>query len=577
MIPESFIQDLVARIDIVDLIDSFVPLKKAGANFAACCPFHNEKTPSFTVSPSKQFYHCFGCSAHGTSIGFLMQYSGLDFVEAVKELASRAGMQVPEEEFQTKRREGSADLREVMAVAARFYRDQLKTSPKAIDYLKQRGLTGEIAARFGIGYAPEAWQGLETVFPRYDAEELQSAGLIIKNEAGRLYDRFRDRVMFPIQNAQGEVIAFGGRVIGQGEPKYLNSPETPLFEKGRELFGLPQARPGLRAQNSAIVVEGYMDVVALAQHGVDNALATLGTATTPTHIQKLLRQVDRIIFCFDGDNAGRKAAWRALENALEAAADDKWLGFAFLPTEHDPDSYVREFGAEAFRGFLKASSPLSEYFIQELSRRAPPDSAEGRSLLLHEAKPLITRLKAPSLRLQILQRLAELARITTAEAEKLCDLQPLAQRPIAPKRAPRRAPSLARKIGLLLMSRPALARDLDHSRLPAGDQEADALRELHLNIIQRDIREGSNIASLIEHLRNSASGSWLETLSGELLNHPLSEEEIDREWTDTLERLQVRTIDSELGELTARARSGTLNEAEKKRLLELLKTKATRA
>ncbi|HET6720239.1 MAG TPA: DNA primase [Rhodocyclaceae bacterium] len=576
MIPESFIQDLLARIDVVDLIDSFVPLKKAGANFSACCPFHNEKTPSFTVSPSKQFYHCFGCGAHGTSIGFMMQYSGLDFVEAVKELANRAGMQVPEEEFKTKRREGSADLREVMALASRFFREQLKQSPKAIDYLKQRGLTGEIAARFGIGYAPDAWQGLEGVFPRYDAAELQTAGLIIKNEAGRIYDRFRDRVMFPIQNAQGEVIAFGGRVIGQGEPKYLNSPETPLFEKGRELFGLPQARAGLRAQNTAIVVEGYMDVVALAQHGVDNAVATLGTATTPTHVQKLLRQVDRIIFCFDGDNAGRKAAWRALENALETAADDKWLGFAFLPSEHDPDSYVRELGADAFRELLKASSPLSEYFIQELSRRAPPDSAEGRSLLLHEAKPLLARLKAPALRLQIVQRLAELARISSAEAEKLCDLQPLVQRQVAPKRAPRRAPSLARKIGLLLMSRPALARDLDHASLPSGDQEADALRELHLSILDRDLRDGSNIASLIEHLRNSGSGNWVEQLSGELLNHPLSEEEIDSEWSDTLEHLQHRTVSSELAELTAQARAGGLDEAGKKRLLELLRTKASR-
>ena len=576
MIPESFIQDLLARVDVVDLIDSFVPLKKAGANYSACCPFHSEKTPSFTVSPSKQFFHCFGCGAHGTSIGFMMQYSGLDFVEAVKELATRVGMQVPEVEGQTRRREGSADLREVMALASRFFREQLKQSEKAIDYLKHRGLTGEIAARYGIGYAPDAWQGLEAVFPRYDVPELQTAGLVIKNDAGRTYDRFRDRIMFPIQNAQGEVIAFGGRVIGQGEPKYLNSPETPLFEKGRELFGLPQARAGLRAQNSAIVVEGYMDVVALAQHGIDHAVATLGTATTPTHIQKLLRQVDRIIFCFDGDNAGRKAAWRALENALEATADDKWMGFAFLPPEHDPDSYVREHGAEAFREFLGASSPLSEYFIQELSRRASPDSAEGRSLLLHEAKPLLLKLKAPALRMQIVHRLAELARVSHAEAEKLCDLQPLVQRHTAPKRAPRRAPSLARKIGLLLMSRPALARDIDHTSLPMGNQEADALRDLHLNILEHDVRDGANIASLIEQFRNSESGAWIRQLSGELLNHPLSDEEIDTEWMDTLQRLQHRTVDAELTELTDKARSGGLDEAGKMRLLFLLKAKADR-
>ena len=345
MIPESFIQELLHRVDIVDLIDSYVPLKKAGANYAACCPFHNEKTPSFTVSQTKQFYHCFGCSAHGTAIGFLMEYSGLGFVDAIKELASRVGMQVPEEEAR-RPHDGPklTTLAEIMARAVKYYYEQLKRSEKAIDYLKRRGLSGEIAQRFGIGYAPDNWQGLEAAFDDYSRPELQQAGLVIRNEQGRLYDRFRDRVMFPIINQKGEVIAFGGRVIGEGEPKYLNSPETPLFEKGRELFGLPQARQALRETNTAIVVEGYMDVVALAQHGVGNAVATLGTATTATHVQKLLRQVDRIVYCFDGDSAGRKAAWRALENSLEALPAQKSIGFVFLSAQDDPDSFVRDHG-----------------------------------------------------------------------------------------------------------------------------------------------------------------------------------------------------------------------------------------
>ena len=352
MIPDSFIQDLLARVDIVNLVDGYVPLKKAGANYAACCPFHNEKSPSFTVSPTKQFYHCFGCGAHGTAISFVMEYQGLGFVDAVKDLATRAGMQVPESEgrsFKDEKPGQTRTLIEIMARAAQYYKDQLKASPRAIEYCKKRGLTGEVAARFGMGYAPDGWQNLQAVFPDYNADELKVAGLVIENEAGRRYDRFRDRLMIPIINPKGDIIAFGGRIIDQGEPKYLNSPETPLFEKGRELFGLPQARQALRETDTAIVTEGYMDVIALAQNGVGNAVATLGTATTATHVTKLLRQVDRIVFCFDGDNAGRKAAWRALENSLEALADNKRLAFIFLPQDDDPDSYIRDHGKERVR------------------------------------------------------------------------------------------------------------------------------------------------------------------------------------------------------------------------------------
>ena len=402
MIPDSFIQDLLARVDIVDLVDSYVPLKKAGANYAACCPFHNEKSPSFTVSPTKQFYHCFGCGAHGTAIGFVMEYQGMGFVDAVQELAGRAGMSVPESEgrsFHDEKPGQTRTLVDVMARAAAYYKAQLKASPRAIDYCKKRGLSGEVAARFGIGYAPDGWQNLQAVFADYNADELKVAGLIIENEAGRRYDRFRDRLMIPIVNPKGEIIAFGGRIIDQGEPKYLNSPETPLFEKGRELFGLPQARQALREANTAIVTEGYMDVIALSQNGVGNAVATLGTATTPTHVQKLLRQVDRIVFSFDGDNAGRKAAWRALENALEALADNKQIGFVFLPAEHDPDSFIREFGKAEFDRLVAQAMPLSDFLLKELAQRCDLTSSEGKARLIYEAKPLLHKLPTPLLRL----------------------------------------------------------------------------------------------------------------------------------------------------------------------------------
>ncbi len=344
MIPKSFIQDLLNRLDIVDVVERYVPLKKAGANYTACCPFHNEKSPSFTVSQSKQFYHCFGCGAHGTAIGFVMEHGGLGFVDAVEELAQSIGVAVPQE-IQTgpAQHKIAPDLYEVMQSAMRYYREQLKLSPRAIDYLKRRGVSGEIAARFGIGFAPEGWQNLASVCD-YQQAALLETGLAIEAEGGRRYDRFRDRIMFPIVNTRGQVIGFGGRILDQGEPKYLNSPETPLFEKGHELYGLFQAQKAIRASGQVVVVEGYMDVVALAQHGIAYVVATLGTATTAYHVQKLLRLSDEVIFCFDGDAAGQRAAWRALENALPQLVDGKRIGFLFLPQQHDPDSYVREHG-----------------------------------------------------------------------------------------------------------------------------------------------------------------------------------------------------------------------------------------
>ena len=574
MIPESFIQDLLARVDIVELIDKQVPLKKAGANYAACCPFHNEKSPSFTVSPSKQFYHCFGCGAHGTAIGFLMEYQGLGFVDAIKDLASHAGLQVPEDD----RRSGgfapspggnTRGLVDVMTRAAQYYKERLKHSPNAVEYLKNRGLTGEIAAKFGIGYAPDDWQHLASVFPDYAAAELLAAGLVIDNESGRRYDRFRDRIMFPIINAKGEVIAFGGRVLGQGEPKYLNSPETPLFEKGRELFGLPQARQALRDTNTAVVVEGYMDVVALAQHGVGNALATLGTATTTTHVKKLLRQVDRVVFCFDGDNAGRKAAWRALENALEALADNKSLGFVFLPEKDDPDSFVREHGREAFERRITEATPLSDFLLRELQQRCDLSSSEGKAKLIYEAKPLLLKLPTPLLRLQLVKRLAEASGFVQSEVERLCELKSFTPR--APARAARPAPSLTRTLLRLVVQKPELAGKIPVEALPESP-EREALQVLH-QLVQSGA--GTSYAALRERLRGMPEEAIIEAAAAELLGMTADEANIDTEFEDAVQKLQEGGHKRAFASLQARvARLGVtgLTPEEKQEYLQLIAT-----
>ena len=431
MIPQDFIQQLLARVDIVDVIDKHVKLKKAGQNYSACCPFHNEKTPSFSVSPTKQFYHCFGCGVNGSAIGFLMEYSGMGFRDAVTELAEGVGMSLPQEanrEESIERAQAAASLNEIMTIARDFYRSKLKSAPKAIDYLKNRGLTGEIAAKFGLGYSPDDWQGLKEAVEDYTASSLVECGLV-KDEDGKRYDRFRDRVMFPITDARGNVIGFGGRVIGAGEPKYLNSPETPLFEKGRELYGLFQARRAIRDSQTAIVVEGYMDVVALAQSGIENAVATLGTATTPIHVQKLLRVADNLVFCFDGDKAGRRAAWRALEQSLPVVMDGKDVRFLFLPAEDDPDTFVRRLGKEAFLNELKIAKPLSAFLFDELSSQVDLTAEEGRSRLLMNAKPLMAQIAAPALAAMLQRRLADLVGLGVVEIQRLIPVAAIAGAP----------------------------------------------------------------------------------------------------------------------------------------------------
>ena len=426
MIPDSFIQDLLARVDVADVVGRYVQLKKGGINLLGLCPFHNEKSPSFTVSPTKQFYHCFGCGAHGSAITFLIEHTGASFPEAVRTLASAVGMSVPEENrspsqkaASSRRREEISQHTQVLDLAQKHYLSQLRESPAAIRYLKERGLTGLIAKEFGLGWASADRQALSKVFPRYDDAILVESGLVIESEDGRRYDRFRERIMFPIRNAKGEIVGFGGRIIGKGEPKYLNSPETPVFSKGNELYGLFEARSAIRTEGCVIVVEGYMDVVGLAQLGVKNAVATLGTATTPTHIQKLLRASDKIIFSFDGDGAGRRAAWRALQASLPLLRDDISIRFLFLPADHDPDSYIRKFGEEAFRACLNESDALSTFFLNELSSRHSIQELEGRSALVHEAKPLLALIPAIALKVQLQNELARLVQFTPEELSQL--------------------------------------------------------------------------------------------------------------------------------------------------------------
>jgi len=480
LIPESFKQDLLNRVDIVDLVSRYVQLKKGGANYQGLCPFHTEKTPSFTVSPTKQFYHCFGCAAHGNAIGFLMSYSSLGYVEAMKELASTVGMQLPDwrpdSPEQAAKKEHETDLYEMMVRASDFFRAQLKNAPRAIEYLKGRGLTGEIAARFRIGYAPDDWQGLRAVFPKYEDPALVDCGLVIENETKR-YDRFRDRVMFPILNARGAVIGFGGRVLGEGEPKYLNSPETPLFEKGHEVYGLVQAREAVRSAGRVLVVEGYMDVVALAQFGIGYAVATLGTATTPIHVSKLQRLADEIVFCFDGDAAGRRAAWRALEVSLPLAQDHKPIRFLFLPADDDPDSFVRREGREAFERALRGAQTLSAFLLAELRAQSDLATAEGRSKFLAEAKPHLHKISAPALRLQIVKEVAEFARVQQDEAERLMDLRPASSYPrSAPARsAPPLTGSQERNLLRCVVANPTLAAELDAALFDAQQPETEIL------------------------------------------------------------------------------------------------------
>ncbi|WP_051240706.1 DNA primase [Tepidiphilus margaritifer] len=589
MIPRDFIDELLARVDLVDVVGKRLKLKKSGANYFACCPFHGEKTPSFSVSPARQFYHCFGCGAHGTAITFLMEYEGLGFVDAVEALAAEAGLKVPRAQGAISAAEAAQQkserqlLLELHAKAADFYRRSLERSPKARAYLEQRGILPATAERFGLGYAPSEWQALAAIFPHYSEPLLEKAGLVIAQpDSGKRYDRFRDRLIFPIHDRQGKIIAFGGRSLDGGEPKYLNSPETPLFEKGRTLYGLALARDGIREAGFALVTEGYIDVIMLAQHGLTNAVAALGTATTAEHVRTLLALTDQIVFCFDGDAAGRRAAWRALENSLEALKDDSRLRFVFLPPEHDPDSFVRAHGADAFRALITdEAKPLTTYLFDELTRDEDLHTAEGRARLAHLAKPLIGQIRAPMLRLQLEK---ELASRTGIAAETLHEWIPPAEtaspssRPAArrPRLAARRAPlPLAALLLRLLITHPLLASRLSVGLLPLEDPEPEwrACAAIIDAIDVGTLDAHATPAVLVEHFRASEHEEVLARHAASLLEETLPWEDPEATLADILHTLRRRRLEREIEALIALSRQRKLTPEETVHLGELLREK----
>jgi len=461
-IPQSFINDLLGRVDIVDVIDARIQLKKAGKNYQALCPFHNEKTPSFSVAPDKQFYHCFGCGVSGTALTFLMEHDRLEFPEAVETLARLVGVEVPREGGGRRTpQQNQQPLYEVLERAGRHFRSALRSAPQAVDYLKGRGLTGVVARDFGIGWAADEWQGLRGALPDVPEKLLLDTGLLTRSDRGRSYDRFRGRIMFPIRDTRGRIIGFGGRQLADGDgPKYLNSPETPLFHKGRELYGLYEARKALRQIDRLLVVEGYLDVVALAQAGISNSVAALGTAATAEHFQKLWRYTREVVCCFDGDAAGRQAAWRALENALPTLTEDRQLKFMFLPEGEDPDSLVRAQGRDAFLERVGNAVPALEYLFQRLSAGLDLSRLDDRARLAGLVMPLAAKVPAGILQQLMRQRLAQLTGLeAAAPAAAAARLAPAAAERPAPLRR------LDRQLLGMLLREPALVRRLDGDRL----------------------------------------------------------------------------------------------------------------
>ena len=574
MIPPTFIHDLLSRVDIAEVVGRHVQLRKGGANLSGLCPFHAEKSPSFTVSPSKQFYHCFGCGANGDAIRFLTEYSGMTFIDAVKDLAQQVGLTVPEEDSSPAEREQAAaqkqrraTLTEVLAKAGEHYRKQLKGSPRAIDYLKGRGLSGEIAAQFALGYASDGWRGLASVFAHYDDPLLAESGMVIVQDADsgdeaerKRYDRFRDRIMFPIRSVQGDVIGFGGRVLDRGEPKYLNSPETPVFSKGRELYGLFEARSALRLRGYALVVEGYMDVVALAQAGFGNAVATLGTACTADHVQKLFRFTDSVVFSFDGDKAGRRAAGRALEACLPFASDTRTVRFLYLPAEHDPDSYVRELGAAAFEAGVAQAVPLSRQVAETAREGKDLDTAEGRAHMLADAKPLWSTLPDGALKRQLVGELATLGRLETAELLTLWGAASAArgERGMAPARpSPRRASRLGKGTASLLdraiwllLQRCEMWSDLDGGSLDVLAAQP-APYDMFFSCIERCLHDQGPVApaALLEALRAKAEaeneGSAVLARIAEF-HDPEAGADVAQELALVVSKLRLQAVDDEL-------------------------------
>jgi len=605
-IPENFVQDLLARTDLVELIDARVPLKKTGRNYSACCPFHQEKTPSFTVAPDKQFYYCFGCGASGNAVGFLMEYEHMNFPEAVKQLASRAGMEVPESRPETaadkQRKDRLQSLYDLLSRAERFYSQQLRQAPekqKAVSYLKNRGLSGEIAKKFAIGFAPPGYDNLINGLSLTESalEQALTAGLLVRREdTGRVYDKFRDRIIFPIRDSRGRTIGFGGRVLGDGKPKYLNSPETPVFHKGQELYGLWEWRQSRDRSDRLYVVEGYMDVIALTQHGVPNVVATLGTATTEDHARKLFRQVNEVILCFDGDKAGVRAAWRALESLLPALDDGKQVRFLFLPDGEDPDTLVRAQGPEALRALTDQADTLSTYLFRHLSEGLDLNTVDGRARLARLALPYLDKPAGPVYRALLTE---ELARLTRLDKESLSQLKPAKPEPAPAAPTPRpqatqqswgeepppgewgdampppeqdafypaddqppmedlghspRHTSSRRKGPLTMVERLVLVL-LDYPQLIEAQPLPDGVEQLpipHIDLLIQVAglcRQNHRPAALLGALMALEQGETMARLLKASLKPPMEEAMATRLWQDALSQLEVARLEAALAEV----------------------------
>ncbi len=586
-IPQHFIDELLSRIDVVDIVDSYVPLKKAGKNHQACCPFHDEKTPSFTVSQQKQFYHCFGCGANGTAISFLMEYLHMGFVEAIEDLASRAGMEIPREVLQTSQSNNkSTELYELMELVTQFYSRQLRQHPeaaKAIDYLKNRGISGEIAAEYELGFAPSGWDSLMNELGRSDesSKRLASIGAVIEKEQGGYYDRFRNRITFPIRDQRGRAIGLGGRVLDDEKPKYLNSPETPIFHKGRELYGLYQARKVLKDVDCLFVVEGYMDVIALAQFGIKNAVASLGTAATPDHIEKMFRVTNKIVFCFDGDEAGKKAAWRGLENSLPLLKDDKQVYFMFLPEGEDPDTFVRKKGNEAFLD-VNFQMPLSEFLFNTISEGIELNSPEGQASMTKVTLPYIGKLvSAPALTSILLRKLSGMTRIPNEELIR--ELDEYKKTGTLNTQTPKRRPVETRSVGQQSLLTESIKLLLQKPDLALEESLIEKLSEINIRGIEflieivRYIQSNpkATIASITENYRDREKirRRLIELAPSEsqyTADDNFSDESLRDRFFDALDKLIQLTHRSKLQEYANVNSTSDLTEEMKKELRSLV-------